>query len=227
MQSLYIILTNNSNIAAIESCKIAWLDDVDYMLLSDIDIPEMNSIGFPYDDGVSHETNKKLYFLFKHRNDLIKNYDWITFLDDTCFVFKDKIEKELKIRDKSKLPRILGNDSITQIDYFNTNHCWGNNVKDTIFNMRTGISINKTFANATIDFFNSFDENQLSIFFKDTLLEDMFFYYLLKEFNAKSTRLKSRVFINAVDNFEENFYDYSVISGLNPIDKTIILRNCV
>ena len=224
MKNLFIILTNNNRISDIDACRVSWLRSEDYLLLSDVNIPELNSVGFDWEDGVSHKTNHKLFNLFRHKHDLILDYDWVTFLDDYCYIFNDKVKKELEIRMGSRLPRIMGNDTITKIDNFINSQAWGHVPEENLFNLRTGISINKAFAIRTIDIFKSFKKNEHVKFLNETLLDDMFFYFLTQKIDPKITQLKNRVFINACENFEEHFKEYSIIGGLNAAEKTLILE---
>lgn len=225
MENLFVVLTNNSNRAEIDSSKLSWLENENYVLLSDTTIPELNAVGFSKDDGVSHKINHRLYDFFRYHKDLYEEYEWVTFLDDTSYVFKNNIKKELEKRKGSRIAIMIGNDAITRCDFFNNNHIWGSEKKGLIFNLKTGISINRMFVKKTIGLFDDFTKEDKSNFLTETILDDMFFHVLSNKIESREHVALGRIYINSCEDIEENFGYYSVISGLNAIDKTIIMEN--
>ena len=224
MKNLFVILTNNINSADIDSIMFSWLPMEYYLLLSETTIPEFNSLGVPCDNGVSHDVNHRLYYLFKYHKKLLEGYDWITFLDDSSYVFKKKLDIELSSRCGCTFPRIIGNDILTRSNHFNKNHYWGADVEGMVLNLKTGISINKDFVNKTSIMFNEFKKNEHKEFLRETLLDEMFFHTLSSKLKARVTASVNRVYINTCNDIESNIKDYSILGGLNPLDKAIIME---
>jgi len=225
MENLFVVLTSGSDRSGIESSKISWLDEEDHIVLGDITIPELNFIGFSNDSGTSHKLNHRLYDFLRYYSDLFSDYDWITFIDDTSYVFKDKLNKELERNYGKRIPRLIGNDQITRSDHFSNNNMWKDDSKQMIFNIKTGISVNKTFLSKSKELFDSFTKKDKNTFLQDTMLDDRFFSVLSKSIDAKNHISSSRVYINLCKDIEENFDYYCLVGGLNAIDKIFIMEN--
>ena len=225
MKNLFVILTNSINKQDIDSTIISWLGKEDHIILSDINIPEMNTVGIIEDDGTSYNINFRLFYFIKNYKDKLIKYDWITFLDDTSFVFKDNIRRELEVRSNYKNPRILGSNQFSNCDYFNSNHSWNGSSDQMFFNLKTGISINNAFLSQSISIIERMKNNKKDAFLKETKLDDSFFFKLSECIGSKIVFMKNRIFINYLDDFKENFENYSIIGGLNPLEKTLIMKS--
>lgn len=225
MKNLFVILTNSINKPDIDSTRISWLGQEDHIILSDVNIPEINTVGVLEDDGTNYNLNRRLFYFFKQYKDKLQRYYWVTFLDDTSFVFKENLKKELESRSKYKKPRMLGSNCFNICDYFNSNHAWGNTDDSIIFNLKTGISINESFLSISISLIENMNNNEKDDFLKQTALDDIFFSKLAEDIGAKKHIMPNRVYINYEDDFEKNFKNYSILGGLNPIEKTLIMKS--
>lgn len=225
MKHLFVIITNSRNKPEIDFCKSSWLEKEDHVFLGDTHIDELNMIGFDFDSGVSHEINHRLYYFFEQKKELLKKYNWVTFLDDSSYVFIDRLYNSIEKRLDGRIPRILGNDYFTQCDFFNTRQVWGKITNGSVFNLKNGISINSSFIEGAINLFKKFKNDEENIFLNEILLDDMFFHIVSEKIGAKKHLEKNRVFINYYDNIEAEFNSLDIISGLNSVEKNIIKKN--
>ena len=112
MKRLYVVIACNKYYEGrILPSLNTWMrgmgKDEDYVLMGEKSIPELNMVGFEDDDGHYCSIGKrKLRFIDEYR-ELLLNYDWITFIDDDAYLFRNRHKEFLKGYDHRK-PHIIG-----------------------------------------------------------------------------------------------------------------------
>lgn len=224
MKNLIVIITNNfSHHKNIASQKTWLIGNNSYLFLGEINIPELNMIGFPNDNGTSHYINHRIYDFIKKNNEYLKQWDWITFIDDDSYVFCDRLIKKLEFFNE-ELPILIGNSHRSNCDVFNLNNSWQENMSLTSdFNLKSGLSINKYFVLKLIEFIKSKDTKEELSIKRQILKENDLFSFLSQGYNVRKIDMKDFLDFSTYDHYEEvNINDCIIVGGLNSDEKLLI-----
>lgn len=112
MKNLYIIYGCNKYWNRLRSSKKTWMNemssDEDYIILGEVNIPELKMAGFYSDNGQYLNLGMRTLMFLDHYSDYLKKWDWITFVDDDAYVFKKRLRKKLQREDSHRQGVVVG-----------------------------------------------------------------------------------------------------------------------
>jgi len=98
MKNLYIIYGCNKYWDRLKSSKDTWMKhigpDEDYVILGETHIPELKMAGFTSDDGSYLNLGMRTLMFIDEYSDFLRQWDWITFVDDDAYIFRKRLRKE-------------------------------------------------------------------------------------------------------------------------------------
>lgn len=112
MKHLYIVYGCNKLYSRLNDSFCTWLSDLrfdeDYIILGEVEIPELKMIGFPNDNGEYLNLGMRTLIFLDKYDEYLRQWDWITFVDDDAYVFKHRLRKKLCSINKNE-PTVIGN----------------------------------------------------------------------------------------------------------------------
>jgi len=107
MKNLYIIYGCNKYWDRLRCSRETWMKhigpDEDYIILGETRIPELKMTGFNSDDGSYLNIGMRTLMFLDEYSDFLRQWDWITFVDDDAYIFRKRLRKEFnKVDDKNK-----------------------------------------------------------------------------------------------------------------------------
>lgn len=206
MKNLYIVYGCNKYWDRLSSSKDTWLKHMskneDYIILGEVDIPELKMAGFTSDDGSYLNLGMRTLLFLDKYSDFLRKWDWITFVDDDAYIFKRRLRKKLEKEDTKGMGIIMGKTPGNRVFQMN-----GYNIKFALMHGGATISLNNIAINRMLDYldnnrswlydrskvdpsFLSFGDVCVSFLCRKTRAKIINCPYLMSFSNYKDSRLK-------------------------------------
>lgn len=112
MKNLYIIYGCNKYWSRFLDSKSTWMNGMgsneDYIILGETSIPELKMLGFPSDNGQYLNLGIRTLMFLDEYDEYLKEWDWITFVDDDAYLFRNRLIKKIKKLDQGNRGIVVG-----------------------------------------------------------------------------------------------------------------------